>query len=122
MKQVAPFNLDEKGSVELKVEASRIGEIHGSWTIELGDGNYGQFTRKVSSTIRPKRSEVGEQVISLLSQDDAHTGLTGAEIARRLGRTKGDGTVRRAMDALVKEKQIRREGDRYLLLPLPLAT
>jgi hypothetical protein len=45
LKMKADFNRDQAGRLELACRESRFGDVHGTWTMELGGGAYGYWER-----------------------------------------------------------------------------
>ena len=115
MKQTAPFNMDERGVVELRVAASRFGEVHGAWEIEIGGGHYGQFARKMSEAT--KKTSLADEIEATISKAriEGSTGIARKDLAACVGRKSDDGTFTRALDKLVGQNVITNDGGTYSL-------
>ena len=52
LKTAVGFSLERTGSLELTCRLSRLGEIEGSWMLQLGGGSYGSWRRKDGADAR----------------------------------------------------------------------
>jgi len=48
LKKLVPFSKTKRGRVDLAIKESRLGDIEGRWTLDLGGGAYGTWERPVS--------------------------------------------------------------------------
>jgi AAA domain len=66
MKALSPFSSTLAGRLELRCTDSRIGEISGTWQLELGGGNYGTW-RKIGARPPEARDELREAAVEVLA-------------------------------------------------------
>jgi hypothetical protein len=111
MKQVTPFNKEERGAVELRVQFSRFGEVFGAWEMELGGGTYGRMRRTSDRAKATPRDAVKEKILAMKLNGEFDGGLNGADIARKCDRDKTDATVRRAMTDMVDDGTFCKDAD-----------
>jgi AAA domain len=105
MKQVQPFNEQERGAVELRVQFSRFGDVFGTWRMELGGGTFGQLERSSEKAKAKTRDRVRDRIVDELEAKRLIDGggLNGADVCRAVDRDKGDQTVRRALKDMLAE-------------------
>jgi AAA domain len=88
MRTLSPFTSTLAGRLELRCTDSRIGEVSGTWHLELGDGHYGTW-QKIGVRPPEARDELREAVIEVLVAAAAPRGIDkiGKAIRTRPGNT-----------------------------------
>jgi hypothetical protein len=114
-RKVKDFSTSTRGEVELIVDASRLGELDGAWSMELGGGHYGPWVRKIASA--SKVQVITDEIIDALAQAAVTTGevIQRSDLAARVGRKPDDGTFSRALTKLTDESRVSNDGGGYTL-------
>ncbi len=113
-----PFTLWQRGTLELDVVDCRFGDHFGTWTMSVGAGTYEPWLRSGEAEAEPP---LADEVVKACAQEWAEVqgALHRSEIERRLGRGPKDGSVGRAITAMVELGRVKKLDDGRIVYSVP---
>ncbi len=91
LKSALGFSLARRGTLELSCRASRLGEVEGSWMLDLGGGKYGSWHRKDGAD---SRAAFHDACVAALAEQAPLGRDRLLKAARDLGAGGGEDTLR----------------------------